>query len=125
MKKRTVLTGMMLLGVALCGCGANAGDSAAVGSGEDDTLIVFNYGDYIDRNVLDLFEQETGIKVKYEEYVTPEDMYTKYQSGAINYDLICTSDYMVEKMILAGEVIKDLVGINGGEMPCRHSKDTL
>ena len=28
-------------------------------------------------------------------------------------------------MILAGEVIKDLVGINGGEMPCRHSKDTL
>lgn len=104
MKKRTVLTGMMLLGVALCGCGANAGDSAAVGSGEDDTLIVFNYGDYIDRNVLDLFEQETGIKVKYEEYVTPEDMYTKYQSGAINYDLICTSDYMVEKMILAGEV---------------------
>ena len=28
-------------------------------------------------------------------------------------------------LILAGEVIKDLVGINGGEMPCRHSKDTL
>ena len=28
-------------------------------------------------------------------------------------------------MILAGEVIKDLVGINGGEMPCRHSKETL
>ena len=28
-------------------------------------------------------------------------------------------------LILAGEVIKDLAGINGGEMPCRHSKDTL
>ena len=28
-------------------------------------------------------------------------------------------------MILAGEVIKDLSGINGGELPCRHSKDTL
>ena len=28
-------------------------------------------------------------------------------------------------LILAGEVIKDLSGINGGELPCRHSKDTL
>src|SRR5699024_10873043 len=35
--------------------------------------------------------------------ITPEDMYTKYQSGAIDYDLICTSDYMIEKMIEAGD----------------------
>ena len=28
-------------------------------------------------------------------------------------------------LILAGELIKDLAGVNGGEMPCRHSKDTL
>lgn len=104
MKKRTVLTGTLLLACLLGGCGAQAQDGAVADTGEDNTLIVFNYGDYIDRNVLDLFEQETGIKVKYEEYVTPEDMYTKYQSGAIDYDLICTSDYMVEKMILAGEV---------------------
>lgn len=69
-------------------------------------LVVFNYGDYIDRDLLRQFEAETGIKVKYEEYVTPEDMYTKYQSGSIKYDLIITSEYMVEKMIESGEVLE-------------------
>ena len=60
----------------------------------ENTVTVFNYGDYIDVNVLKTFEKETGIQVKYEEYVTPEDMYTKYKSGVINYDVICTSDYI-------------------------------
>lgn len=72
----------------------------------ENTVTVFNYGDYIDVNVLKTFEKETGIQVKYEEYVTPEDMYTKYKSGVINYDVICTSDYMVEKMMQEGEVQK-------------------
>ena len=91
------LTGCVLLALTGCGGENNTAES------EDNALVVFNYGDYIDTRVLDLFEKETGITVKYEEYVTPEDMYTKYQSGAINYDLICTSEYMVEKMIQAGE----------------------
>lgn len=68
-------------------------------------LVVFNYGDYIDKRVLKLFEAETGIKVKYEQYVTPEDMYTKFQSGAIPYDVICSSDYIIEKMIRSGETL--------------------
>ena len=87
--------------VTLAGCGQK--DSASAG-GDDNTLVVFNYGDYIDLDTLDMFEEETGIHVDYEQYVTPEDMYTKYQSGAIPYDLVCTSDYMIEKMIQAGEV---------------------
>lgn len=91
------LAGCILL--ALTGCGEETGTAG----GEDNALVIFNYGDYMDSRVLELFEKETGITVKYEEYVTPEDMYTKYQSGAINYDLICTSEYMVEKMIQAGE----------------------
>lgn len=65
---------------------------------QSDSLIVFNYGDYIDKETIRIFEKETGINVKYEEYLTPEDMYTKYSSGLIDYDLICTSDYMIEKM---------------------------
>ncbi|MCD8020697.1 MAG: ABC transporter substrate-binding protein [Clostridiales bacterium] len=86
----------MLMTMTGCQLGSTNGDS-------DDALIIFNYGDYIDRDTIDMFEEETGIEVKYEQYVTPEDMYTKYQSGGINYDLICTSDYMIEKMILEGE----------------------
>lgn len=84
----------------LCACGAKEPDAS---SGEE--LVVFNYGDYIDRNLLERFQNETGITVKYEEYITPEDMYTKYQSGSIQYDLIITSEYMVEKMIQADEAL--------------------
>jgi spermidine/putrescine-binding protein len=65
---------------------------------DGNSLVVFNYGDYIDRATISMFEEETGIHVKYEEYLTPEDMYTKYSSGVIDYDLICTSDYMLQKM---------------------------
>ena len=93
MKKYAILAAAMAVCLSVTGCGAGQNGSAA--AEDDNTLIVFNYGDYIERSVLDMFEEETGIKVKYEEYVTPEDMYTKYQSGAINYDLICTSDYMI------------------------------
>ena len=32
-------------------------------------------------------------------------MYTKYKSGAIDYDVICTSDYIIEKLISEGEVL--------------------
>lgn len=68
------------------------------------TLTILNYGKYMEPEVLELFEEETGIKVEYEEYITPENMYTKYKAGAIDYDLICTSDYMIEKLIKEEEV---------------------
>lgn len=69
-------------------------------------LTVFNYGEYIDPDVLELFTEETGIGIKYEEALTPEEMYAKYSSGAISYDLLCTSDYMVQKLIEEGEAQK-------------------
>lgn len=72
----------------------------------ENTLTVLNYGKYIEPEVLELFEKETGIHVDYEEYITPENMYTKYKAGAIDYDLICTSDYMVEKLIKEGQVLE-------------------
>ncbi len=68
------------------------------------TLTVLNYGKYLEPKILDQFEKETGIKVEYEEYITPENMYTKFKAGAIDYDLICTSDYMIEKLIQENEV---------------------
>ena len=72
---------------------------------EDHTLTVLGYGEYTDYDILDIFEEETGIKVLYEEATLPEEMYTKYMSGAIDYDLICTSDYMIEKLLLEGELL--------------------
>ena len=62
-------------------------------------VIVYNWGEYIDPDVLSMFEKETGIDVVYEEYETNEIMYPKIQSGAIAYDVVCPSDYMVQRMI--------------------------
>ena len=61
-------------------------------------LIVYNWGEYIDPNVITLFEEETGIDVVYEEFETNEIMYPKISSGAIAYDLVCPSDYMIQRM---------------------------
>ena len=62
-------------------------------------VIVYNWGDYIDPDVIDMFEEETGIDVVYEEFETNEIMYPKVQSGAIAYDVVCPSDYMIQRMI--------------------------
>lgn len=62
-------------------------------------VIVYNWGEYINPEVLTVFEEETGIHVIYEEYETNEIMYPKIQSGAIAYDVVCPSDYMIQRMI--------------------------
>ena len=64
-----------------------------------ETINVYNWGDYIEPEVLDLFEQETGIKVIYETFETNEDMYAKIAMGGSSYDVIIPSDYMIERMI--------------------------
>ena len=64
-----------------------------------ETISVYNWGDYIEPEVLELFEQETGIKVIYETFETNEDMYAKIAMGGSSYDVIFPSDYMIERMI--------------------------
>lgn len=62
-------------------------------------VIVYNWGEYLDPEVLTLFEEETGIEVIYDEYETNETMYPKVASKAADYDVVCPSDYMIQKMI--------------------------
>ena len=95
--RKICLALFLLAAAALCGCGRDGGEN---------TLTILNYGKYIDPEAIEIFEDETGIDVEYEEYITPENMYTKYRAGAIDYDLVCTSDYMVEKMIQEGEALE-------------------
>ena len=64
-----------------------------------DSISVYNWGDYIDTDVLDIFTEETGIDVIYEVFETNEDMYAKIAMGGSSYDVIIPSDYMVERMI--------------------------
>lgn len=62
-------------------------------------LVVANWGEYIDPEVIENFEKETGIKVICEEFETNEAIYPKLELNSANYDLVCPSDYMIQKMI--------------------------
>lgn len=92
--KKIILALILLFSLSLIftGCSSNQKEDTVV-------LNVFNYGEYIDMDVLNEFEAQYGIKVNYEIYPTPEDMYTKVKTGSAEYDLIISSDYMVERLI--------------------------
>lgn len=94
MKKLTALLLCVITGASLLtGC---AGGGKAGQNGE---VYVFNWGEYIDPETIEMFEEETGIKVVYDEFETNEIMYPKVEAGSSAYDVICPSDYMIQKMI--------------------------
>ena len=67
-------------------------------SGDKQTLTIFNWGEYIDPELIKKFEEETGISVVYETFDSNEAMLTKIQSGSTPYDIVIPSDYMIKKM---------------------------
>ncbi|TJX14802.1 spermidine/putrescine ABC transporter substrate-binding protein [Tissierella creatinini] len=69
-------------------------------------LNVYNWGDYIDMDVLDQFEDEYGIEVVYDTFATNEDLYVKLKQGGSSYDVIFPSDYMIERMIREDLLVK-------------------
>ena len=62
------LAALMTAGL-LTGCGGSGKNGS---SGDDNKLYVYNWGEYIDPEVLTMFEEETGIHVVYEEFETKE-----------------------------------------------------
>ncbi len=92
-RNKALLGGIMLLAAAgMAGCGSSGG-------GKGGQVIVYNWGEYIDPETIEMFEEETGIEVVYDEFETNEIMYPKVESGASFYDVVCPSDYMISKMI--------------------------
>lgn len=89
---------------AACGSGtpqngaASASDDGAAADG-DNVLYVYNWGEYIGDGVVEQFEKETGIRVVYDTFQTNEEMYPIIEAGAIRYDVVCPSDYIIQKMI--------------------------
>ncbi len=101
-KLACLLTAVILIGM-LGGCGSWQITDKKV------TLNVYNWGEYIDDEILDvnaLFEEETGIKVNYKTFESNESMYTILESGAAEYDVVIPSDYMIGKMINEGMLAK-------------------
>ncbi|MGN0266123.1 MAG: PotD/PotF family extracellular solute-binding protein [Lachnospiraceae bacterium] len=109
MKKVLSLTLTLALSASLlAGCGGSSAGGSESGSsdkqeaGSNGVVKVFNWGEYIDEDVIDLFEEETGIEVIYDMFDTNEEMYPIIEAGGVAYDVICPSDYMIEKMISNG-----------------------
>ena len=93
---RKVVPAMLVIVIVAGGFFYNSKQNFANGSNR---VIVYNWGEYLDPEAITMFEEETGIDVVYEEYETNEIMYPKVESGAIVYDVICPSDYMIQRMI--------------------------
>ena len=90
MKKLVISVSLLLFAVTImAGCSKDTGEK----------VYVYNWGVYIDPEVVDSFEKDTGIKVVYDEFETNEEMYAKVKSNAVQYDVVCPSDYMIQKMI--------------------------
>ena len=90
MKKRMLsllLCGAMCTGL-LSGCG-NASSA--------EVLNVYNWGEYIDTDLIDRFEAETGIKVIYNTFDSNENLYSRIQTTS--YDVIIPSDYAISRFI--------------------------
>ena len=92
MKKIFLLSVCSAILLSLAACGNSS-------SGENGEVIVYNWGEYLDPEAIALFEEETGIKVIYDEFETNEIMYPRVEAGASAYDVVCPSDYMIQKMI--------------------------
>ncbi|HSH34817.1 spermidine/putrescine ABC transporter substrate-binding protein [Schnuerera sp.] len=79
---------VMIIGLLSTGCGS-----------AKSTINVYNWGDYIDPDVLKEFEKEFDVKVNYNTFATNEDMYVSIKKGGTSYDVAFPSDYMIERMI--------------------------
>ena len=92
MKKIFLLSLFSISLLLSAGCGSSA-------EGKNGEVIVYNWGEYLDPETIRLFEDETGIKVIYDEFETNEVMFPKVEAGATEYDVICPSDYMIQKLL--------------------------
>ena len=83
------------LAFGVAGCGGNSGG----GDKKEQVVYVYSWGDYLDPETLKIFEKETGIHVILDEFDTNESMYPRVAEGAVHYDVLCPSDYMIQKLI--------------------------
>ena len=81
-------------------------------------LNVYNWGEYISDGSEDSFDTIKGfeewylehygheVEVNYTTFASNEDMYAKLSSGAVSYDIIIPSDYMIQRMADEGMLLE-------------------
>lgn len=90
MKKICLILAILMASVLMAGCGKKF---------KNGEVVVYNWGEYIDLSVIEEFEKEYDIDVIYDEFTENEDMYPIIKVGEVNYDVVCPSDYMINRMI--------------------------
>jgi len=88
-KKVSITVSILVVAILLVACS----------SSDQDTLFVYNYGEYIDSDVIRMFEEEFNVQVRYDTFDSNETMYQRVSAGTTNYDVVFGSDYMIERMI--------------------------
>lgn len=88
-----------ILGIVSLLFATNLFINASTQSTSSGTLTIYNWGDYIDPELLTAFEEESGLKIVYETFDSNEAMYTKINQGGTSYDIAIPSEYMIERMI--------------------------
>lgn len=79
---------------------------------KEETLIVYNWADYIDESVIEIFEAEyekqygVSIKVTYSTFDTNETMLTKVMNNDAYVDVACPSEYAIQKLLKADALYK-------------------
>lgn len=87
MKKIIVLVSVAVLTFTLTACGGNT-----------EKLYVLNWGDYMDLDLVEQFEDEFNVEVVYDEVGSNEEMEIKLKAGTTKYDIAIPSDYMIDKL---------------------------
>lgn len=88
----------LVLIVLLSGCYNSQGS-------RDRVLKIYNWADYIDEGVLEDFKayykEETGedIRIVYQTFDINEIMLTKIERGHEDFDVVCPSEYIIERML--------------------------
>ena len=92
------VVGMALLGLGLAGC-YNESDS------REQVLKIYNWADYIGEGVLedvqDSYTDHTGksVRIVYQTFDINEIMLTKIERGHEDFDVVCPSEYIIERML--------------------------
>lgn len=64
-----------------------------------ETLALYNWGDYINPEILTAFTAETGIAVTLDSYSSNEEMLARLQAGATGYDMVFPSVWMQDVLL--------------------------
>jgi spermidine/putrescine-binding protein len=83
----------------------DAGTESAAGCEVDEIdgdLLFYNWSEYMNPDLIDLFEETYDVSVTEDFYTSNEALLAQIRAGGADYDVIVPSDYMVEIMIGEG-----------------------